>query len=153
MEFSPFYWDRIDTATERRIDEAISNSSGPPTETRETRIPGERGCHGWARWGRGWFLFARCCARRDRWEISIGVVRVRSYSGRSLRNFVIIHTMLECMLAILKGPESIGRYEGMDLDLKGGRTRWQGRLGGLEVGRAISEPSVAQWLTGAIQPT
>lgn len=37
------------------------------------------------------------------------------------RNFVIIHTMLECMLAILKGPESIGRYEGMDLDLKGGR--------------------------------
>lgn len=61
--------------------------------------------------------------------------------------------MLECMLAILKGPESIGRYEGMDLDLKGGRTRWQGRLGGLEVGRAISEPSVAQWLTGAIQPT
>lgn len=69
------------------------------------------------------------------------------------RNFVIIHTMLECMLAILKGPESIGRYEGMDLDLKGGRTRWQGRLGGLEVGRAISEPSVAQWLTGAVQPT
>lgn len=49
--------------------------------------------------------------------------------------------------------ESIGRYEGMDLDLKGGRTRRQGRLGGLEVGRAISEPSVAQWLTGAIQPT
>lgn len=78
---------------------------------------------------------------------------MRSYSGRSPRNFVIIHTMLECMLAILKGPESIGRYEGMDLDLKGGRTRWQGRLRGLEVGRAISEPSVAQWLTGAIQPT
>lgn len=57
------------------------------------------------------------------------------------------------MLAILKAPESIGRYEGMDLDLKGGRTRRQGQLGGLEVGRAISEPSVAQWLTGAIQPT
>lgn len=49
--------------------------------------------------------------------------------------------------------ESIGRYEGMDLDLKGGRTRvggaeWGRRVGGLEVGRAISEPSVAQWLTG-----
>lgn len=29
----------------------------------------------------------------------------------------------------------------------------EGRLGGLEVGRAISEPSVAQWLTGAVQPT
>lgn len=57
---------------------------------------------------------------------------------------------------------SIGRYEGMDLDLdldlKGGATEVEaGRgargVGGLEVGRAISEPSVAQWLTGAIQPT
>lgn len=27
-----------------------------------------------------------------------------SYSGRSPRNFVIIHTILECMPAILKGP-------------------------------------------------
>lgn len=44
------------------------------------------------------------------------------------------------------------RYEGMDLDLKGGIT-WKEGVEGSEVGWAISEPSVAQWLTGAIQPT
>jgi len=44
------------------------------------------------------------------------------------------------------------RYEGMDLDLKGGTT-WKEGVEGSEVGWAISEPSVAQWLTGAIQPT
>lgn len=44
------------------------------------------------------------------------------------------------------------RYEGMDLDLKGGTT-WKEGAEGSEVGWAISEPSVAQWLTGAIQPT
>lgn len=105
--FLPFIGIALIRPHDRRIDEAISNSSGPPSETRIP--PNRRGGEGEGRGdngsvsvrareggggGGGWGAID---------EKSRSAVAC-SYSGRSPRNFVIIHTMPECMPAILKGP-------------------------------------------------
>lgn len=82
-------------AHDRRIDEAISNSSGPPSET---RIPPFGGGEGEGDNGSVSIRAGRAIDEKSRSAVAC------SYSGRSPRNFVIIHTILECMPAILKGP-------------------------------------------------